>query len=214
MAGIMRSIGSYFGFLTSAPPAPVPSTDTDGVVTVSMVSAPTSYVSPDVVEAYVLSGQVKLGSRNAAPAACTDFPLAGIEFNPPISSFTVSKIKSITLRAPPLPHDCNWFAGIWCTLATTGRTHTAVSLRQPSVAWVWRSNVTVPQPMEISVPWPSGRPVADSLHANLPGLHAPSLQIGLQNQPAGTASGLPAGEYVFDVLVEVEVAGRGMFGTL
>jgi len=215
---VFRSIGSYFGFLTSAPPAPVDTVGQDGVVTTTMVAAPTTFVTPDVVEEYYIAGQITLGAANAVPGAFSNFPLRDIVFNPPLSAFTVSKIKSVSIRAPPLPHDCNWFAGIWCTLpamnGTVARTHTAVSLRAPNAMWVWRSNVTVPQVAEVSVPWPSGRPVSDSLHASLPGLHAPCLQIGLQNQPAGTASGLPAGRYVFDVIVHIEAAGRGMFGSL
>lgn len=214
----LRSIGNFFSFLTSAPPAPVTTTDDKGVTTTTMVAAPTAFVSPDVVEEYYLVGQIVLGTAAAVPAAFNDFPLAGISFNPPLSAFSVSKIRGVVLRAPPLPHDCNWYAGIWCALpqatAAGARDHTAVSMRAPNAVWYWRSNVTVPQPAEVSVPWPSGRPVSDSLHATLPGLHAPSLQIGLCNRPSGSASALPVGQYTFDVIVHIEAAGRGMFGTI
>jgi len=221
MSSTLRTIGSYFGFLTSAAPQPVTTTDGDGNVTTTLVAPPTSYVTPDVVETYTLIATVTLGGAasssgtgGSVPAAFSDFPLALLDFNPPLSAFSVSKIKSVSIRVPPLPRDVDWYAAIWATLPTQNRTFDHIRRRAPNVFWVWRSNVTVPQPIEHTVPWPSGRPIGDSLHANLAGLHPPSLQIGCNNAVPGASTPLTAGIITMDVIIEVEVAGRGLFGNL
>jgi len=224
MSGLFNTVMSYLGFYTSGSPAPVTATTSDGSVTITVPAGPTPYISPNVSYATTVIGLVTLGRAAgtvggatvtaALPASFTDIPLHTIDFNPPISSFSVSKITRVTIRAPPAPVDVNWYAGIWAPLASTGRTFDAVRRRAPNVAWVWRSNVTVQQAIEHEVPWPLGKPVMDSLHATLPGLHAPSLQIGFENQPFGTATAASAGAFVFTVIVDLEVAGTGMIGTI
>lgn len=222
MSNIFRSIASYLGFYTSGAPAPVTTTADDGTLTTTLVASPTNFISPNVAFPVCFIGTVTLGSAATTspaaaaslPASFTDVPLAGIDYNPPIASFTVSKIISVTIRAPPSPVDVNWYAGIWAPLAPRGRTYDSIRRRAPNVAWIWRSNVTVQPIVEHVVPWPVGKPVMDSLHAVLPGIHAPSLQFGFENQPHGTSVAAPAGAYTFTVLVEAEVAGYGMLGTI
>jgi hypothetical protein len=179
-----------------------------------MVAGPTHYVTPNVVLPRTFIGVIHLGTDTTAPASFSDFPLADIKFNPPLSSFTISKVIRVTIRAPPSPVDVNWYAGIWAPLPADVRSFDAVARRAPNVAWVWRSNVTTQPIIEHVVPWPVGFPVMDSLHAILPGLHRPSLQIGFENQPTGTATPFAKGVIKFMVIVEAEVAGYGMLGTL
>jgi hypothetical protein len=225
---ILRTIANYFGFYTTDSSVVV-SSDSDGVLTSTVVDTPTSFVYPSQIEEYELIGIIVMGSApvpaaagvaavaGSPPDSFMDFPLASIDFNPPLQSFSVSRIKSIVLRTPAIPHDVNWYAGIWATAtpaAVAMNTFNNIRRRSPVAAWQWRSTITVPQPSEVAIPWPSRLPIADSLHATLPGLHAPSLQIGCWNGPSGTASALPAGQYTFEVVVKVEVAGRGLFGHL
>jgi hypothetical protein len=54
----------------------------------------------------------------------------------------------------------------------------------------------------------------DSVHAVMPGLHAPALQIGFHNHPHATATGYPAQALTVYVILDLEVAGYGMLGTL
>lgn len=218
MNSLFASIGSYFGFLTSGAPVATPTTQEDGSVVTQMVVSPTQYVTPDVREEYVLTGSVTLAVSAADSDQFFDFPLANIVFNPPLTAFTVSKIQSVVVRCPTIPHDANWYVGIWATLPAlvngVARQSRSVAHRAPNKMFVWRSNITVVQTVEHEIPWPVGFAISDSLHATLPGIHPASLQFGLNNQPSGTATGIPAGNYVFDVLVKVHVAGRGLFGTI
>jgi hypothetical protein len=225
---MFKTIANYFGFYTTdSTVTSVP--NSDGVLVSTVVDTPTSFVYPSQIEEYELIGIIVMGTApvaaaagvaavaGSAPDSFMDFPLAAIDFNPPLQSFSVSRIRSVVLRTPAIPHDVNWYAGIWATTppaVAAVNTFNVVRRRSPCAAWQWRSTITVPQPSEVAIPWPSRAPIADSLHAVLPGLHAPSLQIGCWNGPAGTASALPAGQYTFEVVVKVEVAGRGLFGHL
>jgi len=184
------------------------------------------YVTPNVTMHRTFIARLPLGRNSRGATANTaaisarhvsnfsSHSLAALDFNPPLSSFTMSKIVSVRLRLTPAPFDVDWYAGIWCDLPAGNRNHDAVARRAPNVTWVWRSNVTVMQEIEHVVPWPHGYPVADSVHATMPGLHAPYLQIGFHNNPFGSATALPEGEISAYVILEAEVAGYGMLGTL
>jgi hypothetical protein len=217
---IMNTIASYLGFLTSGSPVSVTTTNEDGSSATQIVSPPSAYLSPNVEEEYDLIGTIVLGRAAAGTTAATlpssfsQFTLSSIDFNPPLSAFSTSKIVSVVIQTSPVPHDVNWFVGIWAVVDVGGRTFDAVRRRAPRTAFIWRSNLTVQQAVEHAIPWPTGRPIGDSLHAVLPGLHQPALHVGFQNQPAGTATPLPAGGYEFLVVVRARVAGRGLFGTI
>jgi len=216
----MQAITSYLGFLTSGSPVSITTTNEDGSTATQLISPPTSYLNPNVEEEYDVIGIVTLGRAAAGsvaaslPSSFSQFLLSSIDFNPPLSSFSTSKVISLTIQTSPVPHDVNWYVGIWAQIDATGRTFDAVRRRAPRTAFIWRSNLTVQQAVEHSIPWPVGLPISDSLHAALPGLHAPALHVGFQNQPTGTATPLPAGAYEFVVVVRVRVAGRGLFGTI
>jgi hypothetical protein len=213
MSSIFRSVANYLGFYTSGAPAPVTTTADDGTLTTVMVAGPTEYVTPNVVMPRTFIGVITLGDDKSLPKEFTNFDLAGIDFNPPLTSFTISKVVRVTIRAPPCPLDINWYAGIWAPLESTG-SYDRVARRAPNTAWVWRSNVTTQPIIEHVVPWPLGFPVMDSLHATLPGLHRPALQIGFENKPTGTATAATKGGFKFTIIVDAEVAGYGMLGTL
>lgn len=212
-------MSSFFSFFTRAPAAAQPAEAGEGEHVVVLQPAADPYLNPSIVETYTLIGTVTVGAASTAPAAFNDFPLADIDMNPGLLNFSVSTILSVSLRISPRPHDVDWYAGIWATTparvsSSVARDASHIRRRAPNAFFSWRSNITVPQPTEVAVPWPTGRPISQSLHAVMPGLHAPSLQIGLVNRPTGTASALPDGAYSFDVIIVVEVAGRGLFGHL
>jgi len=220
----VRTITDYLGFYTSGSPVVTTTVDSNGDPQTLVSAAPVMYITPNVTTEFTVIADLTLGTSPstgvtaAAPHSFNSFVLSSLQYNPPINSFTVSKIKQVVVRASPSPHDVDWYAGIWAhqdrTRGTTTRGHEAVSRRAPNVMWSWRSNLTVQVNTDHVVPWPQGKPICDSLHAVLPGLHPPALQIGFNNRPHATATGYPAQAITISVIVTLEVAGYGMLGSL